>query len=376
MDILYRFLGLNRVYETKHGVTFLLDPFLACVIFYVLVAGASTSVSGQPYGLDGDWSVIMAIIGLVVLYYFRRFIQATYAWLITRKRKYIQIPLTNIQSRFLTSALHQIDKDRDYTVKNNIIAETDTWKLFDVEYSFYRRSKHGRYKSKELHYTVFEIKLQRVVPHLIFDSKTAKGRQFRYSYLQSQRLSFEGNVDDYFDAYAPQFYHIDALSFITPEVLQEIVRMKNYDIEFLDNSLLCYGPLMDDGQVESFKQHGLRLHASVNDNLDTYRDDRLNGKERVEGVTEFGRQLLLSPMKYVPMLVLTGIGTMGILYYTLQAGADVLFNEFSAIVIITFFVNAKKIFSILRNNKKLKEEFDMHRTLQNAVHAHQGKLHA
>ncbi len=173
------------------------------------------------------------------------------------------------------------------------------WKLYDLVFSFWSDSRLGRYVAKELYYTVFDGKLVREVPHILFDSKTAHHQQFSSMYAHAQRLSLEGDFDRYFDTYVPQAYKIDSLSFITPEVMELLVSAKNYDIELVDDRLLLIGPLTDKSDLDAMQALGQQLTASFNDNLDTYKDDRLVGASRATEVTPFARTLVHSMTRQI-----------------------------------------------------------------------------
>ena len=157
-------------------------------------------------------------------------------------------------------------------------------------------------KIKQAFYSVFEAKLRRAVPNLIFDSQAVKGRQFKSVYLGAQKLKFDDNLDEHFQIYSPKNYEIDTLSIITPEVVEALVLAQSYDIEFVADSLFCYAPLLPKNQLAAFKQRALNIYDNVNDNLSSYRDERLSGKQRREQVSDFGRRLLDSPARYLKLL--------------------------------------------------------------------------
>ncbi len=119
-----------------------------------------------------------------------------------------------------------------------ILEEDNNSRLYYAIFNFYTQTKYGDYLSKQIYYTVFETQLIRQLPHILLDSKSAKKRQFKYIYLKSQKISVQGHFDDYFDTYAPQTYHIDSLSFITPEVMELLIDAKDCDIEIVNDRLI------------------------------------------------------------------------------------------------------------------------------------------
>ncbi len=241
------------------------------------------------------------------------------------------------------------------------------WKIYDAVFDFHRRTKHGDYLSKQAYYTVYEAQLIRNVPHLIFDSKSAKRSQFKSLYLQSQRLSLEGNFDEHFDTYVPENYQVDSLSFITPEVMQALLEARMYDIELVGDKLLCYGPLMDIQAVEQFQLVCQKLTAHFNDNLNNYKDDRLGGTERSTDVTMFARSLLKSSRKYLPVLLLSGVGVLFVAYFSFTISFEILFNQFSLIVLITFVSTLSAVVKLRRENERLRIAYESERSSSHQI---------
>ncbi len=93
----------------------------------------------------------------------------------------------------------------------------------------------GSGKSSETHYyTVARVLLGRPFPHLILDSKLSYSIQDHGNAKERARL--EGNFDKYFSLYYNKDEHIDALSIITPDVMQTLIHSNQaQDIEIIDN---------------------------------------------------------------------------------------------------------------------------------------------
>jgi hypothetical protein len=245
-----------------------------------------------------------------------------------------------------------------------ILEESADSRLYHAIFNFYTQTKYGDYLSKQAYYTVFEIRLDRQLPRILFDSKSAKRRQFKYMYLKSQKISVQGHFDDYFDTYTPQTYHIDSLSFITPEVMELLIEAKDYDIEIADDRLVICGPLANKARVEDIKSKGRALAERINRNIDTYKDNRLPGAKRHNEVTVFGRSLLKSPLKSVLMAVLLGImsaifigGSIGAAIAGEDMAIDILFNNYSILVYILFVTNLYKALKIKSDNDKAIKQF-------------------
>ncbi len=172
------------------------------------------------------------------------------------------------------------------------------WLLYDTFlYSGKWGTKH-LYKLPPQYYTVLEIRLNRPVPQLIFDSKKAAGRQFKRVYDSSQKLPFDAFAEGVFTAYAPQSYEIETLSFITPEVSLAMLEMDDCDIEFIGSSLLCYTQILPTWELESFKAKCLNLYEKVNDNLSPKR-------RQATKISPWGYYLLQG--SGLPWLLITGI---------------------------------------------------------------------
>ena len=283
-------------------------------------------ITMQRLGMIGAAATaILAVssIALVIAWMWRKFSYSIGVYNMLKERRYQAIyTLGPDRSKIIKSTIRNelespfsdsfelVRLETRQISKNLHLDKHNFWYLYDVVSNIYRKNGNVQlYKSRQAFYTVFEAKLQRTVPHLLFDSKTAKGKQFRYIYLQAQRLSLDGNFDDYFDAYSPQGYEIDTLSFITPEVIVAMLEMHDCDIEFIEDGLMCYAPLLDKKSLEDFKEKCLNLYASVNDNLNTYRDNRLDKNKRTHDVSIMAKRLIRDPMRHAPMTAFSGVVT-------------------------------------------------------------------
>lgn len=234
-------------------------------------------------------------------------------------------------------------------------------KLFIATFDHYQHTKNGKYLKKQTHYKVLELQLSRNLPHILFDSRKAKGRQFKYLYLDSQRISVQGTFDLVFDTYAPQSYAIDSLSFVSPEVMEVLVEAQMSDIEILGDKVYLYAPLLGKENTDTFVAKGQAIARHLNDNIDTYHDNRLYGDERKTTVTPFARTLLKSPRKYqivATLLLFVIIGVvLGAAFAPNDIKFDILFNGYSVFVYIVFVINAWSARKIMRENRKATERF-------------------
>lgn len=78
-------------------------------------------------------------------------------------------------------------------------------------------------------YTIARIGQTRVFPHLFLEGKQVGAL---YAYDKGQRLELEGDFNSYFNLYVPEGEQIDALTILTPDVMQVLIDGgRPYDIE-------------------------------------------------------------------------------------------------------------------------------------------------
>ena len=246
----------------------------------------------------------MALLLFVGFFIWLRCSHETYNARVLRSRNYLT---TRITTKIRQSAIAAANPElfqKHYTAIG--IIKADFWQIYDVSCVI-----SGDNYARRYYYSVFEAKLQRTVPHLVFDSKISMGRQFQFVYDYAQTLTLEADIDNYFAVYAPETYQIDVLSFVTPEVVETMLQMKDCDFEFVDDYLLCYSSLLSQSAIADFQQRCLALHDSINNNLSSYRDDRLGGQARKDDVSQFAKRLLPSSKKYLPKMLFVGLMTLG-----------------------------------------------------------------
>jgi hypothetical protein len=274
------------------------------------------------------------------------------------------IPPSEVADSSINIELNKVDQLEPIATYSNAC-------VFTATFNFYRQTKYGDYLAKQAYYTVLEVPLKRQLPHILFDSRTAKNRQFKNMYLQAQKLSVQGSFDEIFDSYAPETYTIDTLSFVTPEVMEALIEASRYDVEIINDKVLLYAPLLDKDDLATFAAKGQKIADQLNDNIDTYRDDRLRGDERKTKVTAFSRSLLRSPINQLMLAGLFGLATTVLVGGAIMAPPEnrqgILVNQISALIYYFFVVNAWKAGRILRTNKKALERY---RTL---YHTDRGK---
>nr|WP_243848693.1 hypothetical protein [Lysinibacter cavernae] len=92
------------------------------------------------------------------------------------------------------------------------------------------------------------FQLDRRLPHIVLDSKQNNGNLFGLemsnlpsSFSKDQRLSLEGNFDDYFTLYCPSQYERDALYVLTPDLMALLIdHSAPFDVEIVDDLVFVY----------------------------------------------------------------------------------------------------------------------------------------
>ena len=214
---------------------------------------------------------------------------------IAKGDSFLRRPLSlshGFESKFYKSTINQRAKSRmvseikeevvlgQRVVMTDIWGETTAFRLFDAcsepsGKTFYRQYFLApalalapiKSADRNHYHTVFEAELRGHIPHIFFASRQVKGRRFRMDFSHLHKLQPGAYVTKLFDIYTPKVYSIEALSTATPEVIEVIVSLQNCDIEFIDDRLFCYAPLLNKEQLAEFRRLCLTLHARLNDNL-------------------------------------------------------------------------------------------------------------
>jgi hypothetical protein len=347
IQTIQKILFLRRIYSTKTADALATD-YIA--LFAVLLVATIIDLAE-----DYEWMLVLAWLAWAVL-----LARSLAAFLIARSRIHA-VRQRSFSNTDMMSAVHKtaLAEKLQQPRRTQILANGPNWQILEVVVDVERQTKYGNYVSRQLYYSVFEGRLSRVVPNVLFDSKHAKGRQFKYMYLQSQRLSLEGGLDDIFTVYAPDYYEIDTLSFISPEVLLHIQAAKNFDIEIVGDRVFLYGPLLlNANDVAQLQTLGEQLTAAINDNIDTYADSYLTGDGRRTTTTAFARQLLQSPLRPLAFAVAAFLIVVGAVVMAVYKNEDYyVFNELTYITFIVFATYAWKAIDILLDNRRMRKNF-------------------
>ena len=315
--------------------------------------------SGPIRLVADNWGPIVGVgAGLIILV--RRWGPLIYAKRLVRRRQYLKSSRGSAEVQALTrigqsAAVTELGK----IGQTGLIRAGDNWKLYDIIFNNSQpRAFPGRPNIQQSFYTVFEARLRRPVPHLVFDSKVAKKRQFNRLYVNAQWLPLESGFTDHFEVYGPKHYQLDALSFITPEVLEAMLAMPDRDVEFLDDSLLCYAPLLAANQLDDFQAKCQRLQHHVDNNLQSYRDSWLRRQARGEGgVTDFGKQLLPNPYRHLGLAIFFGSVIVVLVVVSLVGSSTVWLRPISWLMVAGLVTLVRSAIRTRRQNRRREAAF-------------------
>lgn len=356
--------GLDSLYDRKVGWGYLVDIilFTTLLAFAVYFFGNINANNNQRFFV---YTVTAVFLAIYVTHYLIIILKAALVWGILRSREYIETKddlmaangknvSKTVGSNMFSSALFEEIANRPHI---KLISILENGNIYDIRYDIYKKTNFGNYKAKELYYTVIEYKLRRRLPNIIFDSKKAKGRQFSKVFIGAQNITLEGNFSDVFDVFMPKYYHVDSLSFITPEVMQAMLELPDRDFEIIDESLFCYAPLLNDVELDKNLLVFEKLYKTLDNNLNYYRDERLKYELGKARVTPFAEKLLVSPRKYVLSVMVCVVAALTAIFVSYNIDAIALGFWLTFFLMVAATRDIYKIVSILSKNKKIESEF-------------------
>lgn len=157
------------------------------------------------------------------------------------------------------------------------------------------------------------LHLDRRLPHMVLDAKQ-NGSFGLASFGQDQRLSLEGNFDDFFTLYCPREYERDALYVFTPDLMALLIdEASPFDVEIVDNWMFVYTngafPVMQAGLYERLFRIIDTVGAKTLSQTSRYRDERIGDVPFATNVVaEPGTRLRRRfPTAAIVALVLVGV---------------------------------------------------------------------
>lgn len=161
---------------------------------------------------------------------------------------------------------------------------------------------HGKHQQTYV-WRYAAVRLPRKVPHMVLDAKQNNATLMNRAIFSnlpvilpnSQRISLEGNFDDYFTLYGPKKYDVDVRYVLTPDVMVALIdASSHFDVELVDDLAFFY--TVDDGKTDArvigdmltvLEAVGHELH----DQTDRYADDRVDDARQKNAVAEQGQRL-------------------------------------------------------------------------------------
>lgn len=114
-----------------------------------------------------------------------------------------------------------------------------------VEFANYTYTTGSGKNSTTHNWGYVAIKLDVPLPHIVLDAlgnNALFGSNLPASFDKDQRLSLEGNFDQYFSLYCPSGYETDALYLFTPDIMARFIdNAAALDVEIVDDWLFLYG---------------------------------------------------------------------------------------------------------------------------------------
>jgi hypothetical protein len=342
------------------------------VVFSVLTffAFAMFNLAFSQTNDDVDVNIVSTIIvGLIIMYFLYFVYLFVNNFLLSRAIKQRKIEFRKIAKSKdmqlgtlpMSSTLHSITKEE--SKQNNVYIKND-WGLYDYEFVLNRRTKYGKSKVKTFYYSVGVFKLSRKLPNIFFDSNKTGGNEFKFLFHKSQKHSLEGDFDSYFSTYFSEEYTIDNLSIISPEVMQALLDAKEYDIEIFEDNLYLYNEIeVMPEQLLDIELKGKNIRDKLNNNIKTYRDERIEVSSGRNTVSLSGLKLRQSLSKYywriIGGILLSIVGVVTIIIMAIQGNIVVhtaYFIILGMFIISNNFLKIKKIKSdeqFAKDNKHL-----------------------
>lgn len=269
--------------------TFLLYPFVISIILVILSA-ITYFVFGQVL-INGDAIVATGFMISIAISFFRLFTFRSAGYRSSVLQSYATVHKLDYKKNF---SKNKVRAGSQFTtmLSQGTVTQRDTifgqgWRYFDMTYdrlSILKSifSDDWNIHSDRNYWSVVEIQLPRKFPNMFLDSRVAHGRQARGNISGNQILKIEGNFNDFFTVYVPIQYEIDALSFLTPDVLQQMLMTSEFDIEISRDKLYLYGPYIKTEDVELMVQKAFLIYEKIKEYSSIYRDQRIK--------YEFGRK--------------------------------------------------------------------------------------
>lgn len=261
------------------------------VFFSIMLPTIINLFSGEVASLlpFSGWVALFAVIVVAALLY-TRYVERRQAKL---HRFALQNKIQHIEDQSNPGYTGMVFDEGHSRVIRNALKLQDGAEVGNYEYVT------GSGKSRSTHTLGYvKIPLTRNLPHMVLDGKANNFLGFTGmtdSFDRSQKLSLEGDFDNYFTLYAPKEYERDALYVFTPDVMQVLIdEGKRFDMEIVDNELYVYSnatfDLISEKQLSSLMKIIQTVGSEIRDQTKRYADERVVG-EQTNTVAASGRRL-------------------------------------------------------------------------------------
>ena len=112
-----------------------------------------------------------------------------------------------------------------------------------VEFANYQYAVKSGKNSTTHRWGYVAVKLDVPLPNIVLDAvgNNALGSNLPSSFSRDQRLSLEGDFDEYFHLYCPRGYEADALYLFTPDIMARFIdHAAQLDVEIVDDWMFLY----------------------------------------------------------------------------------------------------------------------------------------
>ncbi|WP_136054547.1 hypothetical protein [Microbacterium sp. K24] len=208
-------------------------PFLVTIILSLASASGSPGIAVIPIVLIGlvvVGVIVMIVIGVrnaqAIRYRLNLFAQANG---MTYEAKVADPPLPGM--------IFSLGRSRQST---DLIRGT---RPRFVEFGNYQYTVQSGKNSTTYRWGYVAVKLDVPLPNIVLDAKgnNGFGSNLPASFEKEQRLSLEGDFDQYFTLYCPTGYERDALYLFTPDIMARFIdNAAQLDVEIVDDWLFLY----------------------------------------------------------------------------------------------------------------------------------------
>jgi len=208
-------------------------PILVSVVFALAATSGSPGIAAIPLVLIAlvlAGVIVMIVIGVrnaqAVRYRLSRFAQANG---MTYEAKVADPPLPGM--------IFSLGRSRQST---DLLRGT---RPRFVEFGNYQYTVQSGKNSTTYRWGYVAVKLDVPLPNIVLDAKgnNGFGSNLPASFDKEQRLSLEGDFDQYFTLYCPTGYERDALYLFTPDIMARFIdNAAQLDVEIVDDWLFLY----------------------------------------------------------------------------------------------------------------------------------------